>query len=99
MDDQTGRRSEALRAEADAVDALPPEFVTAITDAQIAANKGWRPEGKTLVDWRINHCPDCGAPGMNTCWGYWAFTCGAEVLSNGDIDEPCPNQSQNENDA
>lgn len=57
-----------------------PQFVEAITEAQVRANLGWRPDGKDIVDKRIVECPNCGAPGMNTCWGYWAFTCCAEVL-------------------
>jgi hypothetical protein len=31
----------------------------------------------------------CGASGYNTGWGWWRFECGAEVLSDGNIDVPC----------
>lgn len=72
-----------------AVDGLDADFVTAITGSQIAANKGWAPDMTGLIDRRIIQCPSCKAAGMNTCWGYWAFECGAEVLSDGEPCEPC----------
>lgn len=71
------------------VEHLVPAFVAAITEAQINANKGWAPDASNLIDRRIVECPDCKAPGMNTCWGYWAFECGAEILSDGEQSEPC----------
>ena len=37
-------------------------------------------------------CEHCGALGLNTGWGWWAFTCGAEVLSDGHVDVPCPKE-------
>lgn len=71
------------------VESLPADFVAAITAAQINANKGWAPENDGLIDHRVFNCPDCGAPGMNTCYGYIAYTCGAEILSDGTPDEAC----------
>lgn len=71
------------------VNTLPTEFVAAITASQIDANKGWAPDADCLIDERVTHCPQCNAPGMNTCWGYWLFTCGAEVMPDGEITEPC----------
>ena len=35
-------------------------------------------------------CPDCGCLGLTTGWGYWLFQCGAEILSCGEVDKPCP---------
>lgn len=71
------------------VESLPANFVAAITESQVAANKGWAPENTGLIDNRVATCPDCGAPGMNTCWGYWAFTCGAEIGTDGEPNEAC----------
>jgi hypothetical protein len=71
------------------VSSLPPDFVAEITSSQIEANKGWAPENDKLIDNRVANCPMCKAPGMNTCWGYWKFTCGAEVLTCGDVSESC----------
>lgn len=69
---------------------LPSEFVEAIRVAQVDANKGWRPDETTLVDDRLFTCPECQAPGMNTCWGVVAFTCGGQLLSDGECwSEPC----------
>lgn len=44
---------------------------------------------KEYLDLREVHCPDCGAAGFNTGWGYWHFVCGAEILSDGEPSEPC----------
>lgn len=43
------------------------------------------------LDLRQVECPACRAPGFNTGWGAWRFTCGAEVLGGEDVDftEPC----------
>lgn len=71
------------------VGSLPKDFVSAITASQIEANKGWAPDNDGLIDRRVVNCPRCGAPGMNTCWGYWAFTCGAEIMPDGAVCEPC----------
>lgn len=71
------------------VASLPPDFVREITRAQVEGNKGWAPDNDGLIDNRVVNCPDCNAPGMNTCWGYWAFTCGAEIMPDGEISEPC----------
>lgn len=68
---------------------LPAEFVAAITESQIGANKGWAPDADDLIDRRVEICPDCGAGGMNTCWGYWAFECGAEILGDGEPTKLC----------
>ena len=65
------------------------EFVAAIRASQIEANKGWAPDADDLIDRRMVNCPDCGGPGMNTCWGYWAFECGAEIGGDGDVNQPC----------
>lgn len=71
------------------VASLPADFVKEIIAMQIDANSGWAPDNDGLIDNRVTVCPSCGAPGMNTCWGYWLFTCGAEVGSDGDETEPC----------
>jgi hypothetical protein len=45
---------------------------------------------KTYIDARQVECPECNSPGFNTGWGYWAFTCGGELLSDGTCwSEPC----------
>lgn len=44
--------------------------------------------GNTL-DLRETACPECSAPGYNTGWGYWSHTCGAEIFTTGEIDQPC----------
>lgn len=68
---------------------LPREFRDGILEAQIAANKGWAPDNKGFIDERIAHCPTCQALGMNTCFGYWAFVCGADIMPDGEVSEPC----------
>lgn len=73
------------------VSGLPADFVNAITESQVQANKGWAPDNEGLIDNRVAHCPVCAAPGMNTCWGYWAFTCGSEVGSDGEFTGDCKN--------
>lgn len=47
---------------------------------------------KDVVDLREAHCPQCSAPGFNTGWGVWKFTCGAEVHTDeeGTFAEHCP---------
>jgi len=72
-----------------AVASLPPKFVLEITSAQVHANRGWAPDNHGLIDNRVAECPSCGALGMNTCWGFWLFTCGAEVMPDGEISKPC----------
>ena len=76
-----------IQACADTV--LPEDFSAGILSAQILANKGWAPDMDGLIDRRIVDCPKCGGAGMNTCFGYWAFVCGAEILPDGEIDAPC----------
>lgn len=71
-------------------DDLPAEFVAEIRSAQIEGNSGWAPDMDDLIDRRVVYCPDCGAGGMNTTWGYWRFTCGAEILTDGEPSVPCP---------
>lgn len=44
----------------------------------------------THLDIREAKCERCGASGFNTGWGYVAFACGAEMLTSGDVDAPCP---------
>lgn len=39
---------------------------------------------RELLDMRLLKCPDCGAPGFNSGWGYWQFECGNEVLNGED---------------
>lgn len=41
-------------------------------------------------DRRHVNCPGCSAEGYNSGWGYWRFECGAEFLSDGTSDKPCP---------
>lgn len=44
--------------------------------------------GSTL-DLREVHCAKCKSPGFNTGWGYWAHTCGAETMTDGEEGKPC----------
>lgn len=46
---------------------------------------------RNLIDIRQAACPECGAPGFNTGWGIFAYTCGAETLTDedGGFAEPC----------
>ncbi|MCK6440360.1 MAG: hypothetical protein L6Q71_09195 [Planctomycetes bacterium] len=44
---------------------------------------------RDVVDLRVCRCPDCNSKGFNTGWGYWLFSCGAEILSDGTPGEPC----------
>lgn len=42
------------------------------------------------IDTREVHCANCGASGFNTGWGYWHFSCGLELLSDGEGEcSPC----------
>ena len=43
----------------------------------------------STIDLRETKCPRCDASGFNTGWGYWAFTCGAEILSDGTKSKSC----------
>ena len=45
----------------------------------------------TTLDLREVRCADCKAPGYNTGWGYWAHTCGAETLTDGEQSKSCNN--------
>lgn len=45
-----------------------------------------------VVDLRQWPCPACKAPGFNTGWGFFAHTCGAEVLSDGEWSTSCPKE-------
>lgn len=71
------------------VDNVSHDFLLSITDAQVSANKGWNPDNTDLIDKRVVACEQCKAPGMNTCYGYWAFECGAQIGSDGEEHEPC----------
>lgn len=42
-----------------------------------------------VIDLREGRCPDCKAIGFNTGWGYFAYTCGAEILSDGEEGKQC----------
>lgn len=44
-----------------------------------------------FIDTRTAHCPECGAPGWNTGWGYFRHVCGAEIGGGEDgvFLEPC----------
>lgn len=44
---------------------------------------------KTTIDARQFECPICKAAGFNTGWGYTMYTCGSEVLSDGEISVSC----------
>lgn len=47
----------------------------------------------SYLDCRQVECPECGAPGFNSGWGFWAFACGGELLTDGESwDEPCGRQ-------
>ncbi len=41
------------------------------------------------LDVREVKCADCGASGFNTGWGFWRFSCGLEVMTDGEPSEPC----------
>lgn len=41
------------------------------------------------IDLRQTDCPTCHAHGYNTGWGYLAFTCGSEILTDGEESKPC----------
>ena len=43
----------------------------------------------TYIDIRQGECPECAAPGFNTGWGVWRFTCGAELHGDSGVAEPC----------
>lgn len=46
--------------------------------------------GKRLViDIRQARCQNCEAPGFNTGMGFWLHSCGAEILSSGEVCKPC----------
>jgi hypothetical protein len=47
---------------------------------------------KNYLDLRVVKCPRCDADGFNTGFGFWRFSCGAEILSDGTPGEPCPSQ-------
>lgn len=68
-------------------------FVERIKSEQVAANSGWKKPPTDFVDRRVFTCPTCKAPGLNTCFGYVAFTCGSEWMPDGDDDwsesKPC----------
>jgi len=44
---------------------------------------------KEYLDLRETYCVDCTAPGFNTGWGVWRFTCGAETHTDGELATPC----------
>jgi hypothetical protein len=44
---------------------------------------------RDYIDLREAACPNCEAVGFNAGWGYWAFVCGAEILSDGEPCKPC----------
>lgn len=44
---------------------------------------------RDAIDIREAHCPHCDAPGFNTGWGFYRFTCGLEVLSDGEESSGC----------
>jgi len=52
----------------------------------------------THADGRAFSCPECSSFGMNTTRGYILFSCGAEVLPDGDegciFDKPCGKEAQ-----
>lgn len=45
----------------------------------------------TTIDLRHFECPSCRGAGFNSGWGFFRFTCGAEILTgdDGDITNPC----------
>lgn len=47
---------------------------------------------KDYLDTREMHCACCQASGFNTGWGFWEFSCGMTILSDGEQDEPCPHE-------
>lgn len=42
------------------------------------------------ADLRQATCPECGAPGFNTGWGYFAYECGAEILTDDEATSSSP---------
>ncbi len=39
-----------------------------------------------VLDLRQAPCPECGAPGFNSGWGFFRHTCGADVTNGEDPD-------------
>lgn len=52
---------------------------------------------KDTADIRKFTCYRCKSAGFNTGWGFIAYVCGAEVLSDGEIDKACPADGGNGN--
>ena len=50
---------------------------------------------KNVIDMREAKCAVCEAPGFNTGWGFFAFTCGAEILNDeeGTPSTSCPHET------
>lgn len=46
-------------------------------------------QGNAVVDLRQTSCPECSSPGFNTGFGFWRCVCGAELLPEGELSEPC----------
>lgn len=42
-----------------------------------------------VIDLRQVDCPTCHAHGYNTGFGYVAFTCGAEMMPDGELSKEC----------
>ncbi len=61
-------------------------LATCIVSQQAA---GFKTKRGPLVDLRQMACPTCGSPGFNTGWGYFLFSCGEEVLSDGEARRQC----------
>lgn len=67
-----------------------PRFCTMALCVLSQQDAGLKTKGGTpVIDLREAECPDCQSPGYNTGWGHWRFTCGAEILSDGEPSEPC----------
>ena len=61
--------------------------MTSLFEECLASQKS---AGFRRKDRRAVNCPTCSAFGYNTGYGYWAFECGAEILTSGEIDKDCP---------
>lgn len=62
-----------------------------MTELQQECIEAQKRAGFPAPDERVVKC-ECGAAGYNTGWGWWAFECGAEIISDGTVCEPCPHE-------
>lgn len=66
--------------------------------AQMAKCIVWQQDAgfRNRIDLREAKCPHCGASGFNSGWGYFSFSCGREVMPDGEETEPCSSPKKGE---